>query len=79
MKLQDTNQIIPYGPTSRIYSVYSTLVFIHFDINLSIKDKYNGRKLLMDQNTTVRRNNKYLLNPLYSNYLQSYALPRQNV
>ena len=31
MKLQNTNQIIPYGPTtSRLYSVFSTLVFIHF-------------------------------------------------
>ena len=26
-------QIIPYGPTSRLYSVCSTLVFIHFSIN----------------------------------------------
>ena len=30
MKLENTNQIIPYGPTSRLYSVCSTLVFIHF-------------------------------------------------
>ena len=30
VKLQNTNQIIPYGPTSRLYSVCSTLVFIHF-------------------------------------------------
>ena len=30
-KLQNTNQIIPYGPTSRLYSVCFTLVFIHFD------------------------------------------------
>ena len=25
-----TNKIIPYGPTSRLYSVCFTLVFIHF-------------------------------------------------
>ena len=30
VKLQNTNQIIPYGPNSRLYSVFSTLVFIHF-------------------------------------------------
>ena len=34
MNLQNTNQIIPYGPTSRLYSVNSTLVFIQFGFSV---------------------------------------------
>ena len=40
MKLQNTNQIIPHEPTSCLYSVCSTLVFIHFDLNYSFVSKF---------------------------------------
>ena len=40
MKSQNTNQISPYGPTSRLYYVCSALVFIHFGMTLPLYSKW---------------------------------------
>ena len=84
VKLQNTKQTIPNGPNSRLYSVCSTLVFIHFA-------KWYGRQSngIMEGHMKLRSQSiktqghlkiwRFFLYICLFQYLSSYLYPLLNV